>query len=328
MAAAGADVEKADESGRGKGAFWRHLCCPKCRGNLTHDPSQGDEGVLTCACGASFPVVRSIPRFVDTDQYVGNFSFEWTTHRKTQLDTDDKRISEKRFAEQTGLSPEDLDGKLVLDVGCGMGRYADIAVKWGATVIGVDLSLAVESAQANLGGTGMFQAVQASVFDLPFRDDTFDVIYSLGVLHHTPDCRKAFMCLPRLLKKNGALAVFLYSLHTYPPNGIDEVRDRLYRRFTTKMNHRLLHAIFRVLCRVRMRWKPFWHMLLPGFVFHAIPRLHSYTDYQWRVLDSFDWYSPEYQSKHSYPEVVRWYREAGFRDILPLDYEVCVLGRK
>ena len=70
-------------------------------------------------------------------------------------------------------------------------------------------------------------------------------------------------------------------------------------------------------------------MLLPGFMFHAIPRLHwEYPEYDSRVLDTFDWYSPRYQSKHTYPEVSRWFREAGLERVEPLDPETAVRGRK
>lgn len=309
------------------------LCCPRDHGALTMEPvgtrDFSNASHLRCAtCNEKYPVVRGIPRFVPSDDYAGNFSLEWTFHRKTQLDTETNRISEDTFRIKTGLTPEEVRGKLVLDVGCGMGRFADVIVKWGGRVVGIDLSLAVESAQSNLGGTGRFQALQASVFNLPFRPESFDMIYSLGVLHHTPDCKKAFLSLPPLLKHGGDVAIWVYSAHTFPDCGVDEIRDRFIRRFTTRMNSRTLHNWCRALCLIRPRWRAFWHMLLPGFVYHSIPRLHSYSSYDWRVLDTFDWYSPVYQSKHSYPEVCEWFREAGLTDIRPLRFEVAVRGKK
>jgi SAM-dependent methyltransferase len=313
-------------------SFVKHLCCLKCRGDLTLETSETTEdvaaGELRCSCGQCYAIVKGIPRFVANDQYVGNFSFEWTLHRKTQLDNASSRVSEATFAEKSGLGPADVKDKLVLDIGCGMGRFADVIVKWGGTIVGIDLSLAVESAQANLGGTGRFQAVQASVFELPFRPETFDIIYSLGVLHHTPDCKKAFMQLPPLLKPGGHLAIWVYSAHTYPKTSLEERRDSLYRRYTTKMPQKTLHNIFRVLCAVHRPGRAFWHMILPGFVFHAVPRVQTGKPYEWRVLDAFDWYSPVYQSKHSYPEVHGWYKEAGFREIGLLDFDVAVWGKK
>lgn len=286
-------------------------------------------GRLVCReCGTAYPIRECVPRFVPSDDYAGSFSFEWTTHNRTQLDHAARRVSEETFREKTGLTPADVRGKTVLDVGCGMGRFADVIVKWGGRVVGVDLSLAVDSAHRNLGAHPQFQAAQASVFDLPFRPGTFDLIYSLGVLHHTPDCERAFKALPRLLKPGGRIVIWVYSAHTYRPDGVEEARDRLLRRWTTRMNPRLLHALCRAAGAVRPRGRAWLHMLLPGFVFHALPRVPAYADRQWRVLDTFDWYSPRYQSKHTYPEVCRWFREAGLTDIRPLDFEVTVIGTR
>jgi SAM-dependent methyltransferase len=309
------------------------LCCPRDGAPLRVQDEQGAAQAgndLVCTrCATHYPVRDKIPRFVPGDQYVGNFSHEWTVHRTTQLDSAAQRISETTFAAKTGWRPRDVRGKRVLDVGCGMGRFADVVLRWGGEVVGVDLSFAVDSAQANLGHRPDFHVVQASVFDLPFPLESFDLIYSLGVLHHTPDCRKAFKCLPRLLRPGGEIAVWVYSAHSYGHEGVEETRDRFYRRYTTRMAPERLHSLCRVLCRIRLKHRAFWHMVLPGAVFHAIPRLHhTYDDYQRRVLDTFDWYSPAYQSKHSYPEVCRWFREAGLVDVIPLDVEVSVRGRK
>jgi len=314
--------------------FLETLCCPHDGGRLCVVAASSvvnqNDGALSCkTCHQEFPVIRGIPRFVDTDQYAGNFSHEWTVHRTTQLDTDVRRVSEETFREKTGWSPELLRGKRVLDVGCGMGRFSDVALRWGAEVVGIDLSLAVESAYANLKNNSDFHVLQASVFDLPLQLESFDFIYSLGVLHHTPDCERAFKSLPRLLRPNGEIAIWVYSAHGYPAEGMEERRDRMFRRLTTQMSPKLLHFLCRLMCIVPIRPRWLWHMLLPGFVFHALPRLHhTYRDYGWRVLDTFDWYSPIYQSKHSYPEVCHWFRDAGLTDIVPLDFEVSVRGRK
>jgi len=310
------------------------LCCSKDGAGLVldtiRDTSAGEILSLVCPqCEQRYPVHDGIPRFVGSDEYACNFSHEWTVHRTTQLDTDAQRLSEATFIEKTGWTAEDIRGKMILDVGCGMGRYADVVLKWGGEVVGLDLSFAVDSAQKNLGSTKRFHAVQASVFDMPFKPESFDLIYSIGVLHHTPDCQRAFGCLPRLLRPGGGIAIWVYSAHSYPQEGAEERRDRWLRRHTTKMSARHLHALCRLLCRLPLRPRSFWHMVLPGILFHAIPRLHhEYRDYQWRVLDTFDWYSSVYQSKHSYPEVCRWFREAGLVEIVSLDTEVSVRGRR
>jgi len=77
-----------------------------------------------------FPIVGSVPRFVESEAYVQNFGFEWNVHALTQLDTDSSDESERTFRSKTGFTPEQLRGKRVLDVGCGMGRFSDVASKW------------------------------------------------------------------------------------------------------------------------------------------------------------------------------------------------------
>jgi SAM-dependent methyltransferase len=303
------------------------LCCPSDKGELVR-AEIGDD--LVCSnCKRSYPVSRGVLRFIDADEYAGSFSYEWFAHRTTQLDDDSRRDSERTFREKTGWGPEDLNGKRVLDVGCGMGRFADVVLRWGGEVYAMDLSFAVDSAYANLGDQSGFHAIQASVLNPPFRPETFDVIFSLGVLHHTPNCERAFRGLPSLLKPGGQVAIWIYSVHRYRSEGIQEKRDQLYRRLASQISPRTLHRLCRALCRVRIKHRGLWHMALPGFLFHAIPRLHwDYPDFDTRVLDTFDWYSPQHQSKHSYPEVYRWFREAGLTDIELLDPEVALRGVK
>ena len=112
------------------------LQCPSCRFSLTATQS----GLSCTRCGALYPSLNGVVRFVQDSNYVENFGFQWSRFARTQLDRDGFDQSEKDFRERTGFVPEDLVGKLVLDVGCGMGRFAEVATRWGARVVGVDLS--------------------------------------------------------------------------------------------------------------------------------------------------------------------------------------------
>jgi SAM-dependent methyltransferase len=304
------------------------LCCPVDKGKLAHR-SEATEALVCVQCNRTYPFRSGVVRFVPDDSYAGSFSYEWFAHRRTQFDDHSRRDSERTFREKTGWGPEDVCGKRVLDVGCGTGRFSDVILRWGGEVYAMDLSYGADVAYANLGGRPGFHAIQASVFDLPFQNEVFDLIFSLGVLDHTPDCERAFKALPRVLKPGGQIAIWIYSNHSYRHDSVEERRDRLYRRYTSRMPPSTLHLLCKVLCRPRMKRHGLWHMALPGFIFHAIPRLHgTYPDYDARVLDTFDWYSPRYQSKHSYPEVCRWFRDSGLVNVEPLDPEVAVRGAK
>jgi len=295
------------------------LACPDCGAVLPGLDQWKRDGAVCPNCGDAFPIIRGVPRFVTMDNYAGSFGFEWNRHRRTQLDDGTSRESEETFRTKTGLSPTEVAGRLVLDVGCGMGRFADVVSRWGGQVVGVDLSAAVEAARANLEDRPNVQILQADCFRLPFARDSFDVIYSLGVLHHTPDCAAAFRALVPFLKPGGTLAIWVYA-HMGPWVHF----ANLYRCLTTRMPHRLLYA----LC----------HLAVPLYHLHRVPRVGTLTQTllptsmhpkaSWRVLDTFDWYSPRYQSMHDPEEVRGWLEAAGLIDIRVLATPVSVRGRR
>ena len=309
------------------------LCCPDCAGGLVlHDTvathTDVEMGALSCtACGADYPIVRGIPRFVETDAYVSSFSYEWNRWNTVQLDSaNGTHESEDTFHEKTGFAPADLKGKLVLDVGCGAGRFLDIASRWGATVVGVDLSFAVDAAHRSMGGRPNVSVVQADVNRLPFRPETFDVIFSIGVLHHSRNTREAFLHLPPLLKDDGEIAVWLYYYTDHLYNVATDFWRRLLRPMPTWAVYAwswLLVTLFSDLWRTPiMSRRPFGHL-------RRVLPVNTHPDRSWRVLDTFDWYSPRYQDKDCSPaKVVSWCREGGVRDVRVLTFPTSVRGRR
>lgn len=298
------------------------LRCLDCQGHLD---GRGNE--LVCVgCGRKYPIVHGVARFVDEQRYAGSFGFQWKIHARTQLDTDASNRSEMAFRRRTGFAPENLAGKLVLDVGCGMGRFADVASRWGAHVVGIDLSVASEVAVRNLGGRDA-DIFQADVFRLPFAAESFDFIYSIGVLHHTPDCEGAFKSLSPLLKPGGRIAVWLYSGYN-PWYRMSDV----YRKMTRRMPSRLLLAMCYAAVPLYAVHRAFRALPIAGrrassALAYAIPMSFN-PDRAWRILDTFDWYSPWYQSKHTYGEVFRWFEECGLDDLKVMEEPLAVQGRK
>ena len=300
------------------------LRCLSCGSMLDNDNAGG----YSCpACKRAYPKVNGIARFVDAQHYAASFGFQWHQYQKTQLDHDEIRESDENFRWKTALRPEELKGKLVLDVGCGMGRFAEVATSWGARVVGIDLSAAAEVAAKNLADRD-FVAMQADVFALPFAPESFDIIYSVGVLHHTPDCEAAVKTLAKYLKPSGILAVWLYSGY----NKWYRFSD-FWRRYTHKMKPENLHRILRVAV-------PFFYNLqqglghvpligrpAAGLVHHIFP-VNRQTDPEARMLDTFDWYSPKYQSKHTYEQVFKWYGDMGMEDMRVGENSIAVRGRK
>ena len=250
---------------------------------------------------------------------MNSFSYEWAKFYNTQLDSvSGTTESLDAFVAKAGF--KDLEGKLVLDVGCGAGRYMEIAQKFGGKVVGIDASTSVYSARRNLDGVDI---IRADIFNLPFRDGVFDRIFSIGVLHHTNDTRAAFLQLPRLLKHGGEIAVWVCPVGGFVQRALNAVSD-FYRLFTTQLPLRLMYA----LCHLAV---PIYHLKriwLLGRIIALLAPSSGHPNPQWRILDTFDWYTPKYQHKHTYEQVVDWFLSAGLCNVKRLGVPVAVRGMK
>ncbi len=277
------------------------ICCPACKSELTLTAATiaehgVEEGALACrVCAISYPITRGVPRFVQSDGYVQSFSYEWNRFNRVQFDpANGTTESEDTFTEKTGLTAADVKGKLILDVGCGAGRFSEVVSRWGGRVVGIDYSFAVEASQRNLRDRGTVDIIQADVFSLPLRENTFDIIFSIGVLHHTRDTRKAFLSLPHLLNDGGTIVVWLYYYTDQLYNAATDFWRRIFSRVPSRLAYAwcwMLVAIFSPLFMAKwFHRRPFWHLK------RVLP-VNTHPDFQWRVLDTFDWWTPAYQDK-------------------------------
>lgn len=296
------------------------LCCPHCHRHL----EEHGGGFRCPTCESTFPRVNGLMRFVDTQFYTSSFGYQWQTYPRAQWG----ELSEQTFDRKTGFDRSQLKGKLVLDVGCGTGRFVDVASRSGARVVGIDLSNAAEVAARNLSDRPGVTIYQADVFHLPFKPESFDFIYSIGVLHHTPDCEQAFKNLVPLLKPGGQIAIWLYSAYDKWYRMADS-----YRVVTSRMPAPWLRA----LCQVArpmyyvyhgVRKIPLAGRAASGVLRFLFPMPLDQRDGRLRVLDTFDWYSPKYQSKHTYEEVFRWFESCGLEDLRVLHEPIAVRGTK
>lgn len=135
------------------------------------------------------------------------FGDEWTKFNSFS----DREIEEIASAHYFDIvKPEWISGKRILDVGCGTGRWTKYAAKYAATVDAVDPSKAIVSAASLLFECKNVRLSRASVDGLPFSDNSFDFVFSLGVLHHIPDTQLAMKQCVEKLKTGGYFLVYLY----------------------------------------------------------------------------------------------------------------------
>jgi uncharacterized protein YbaR (Trm112 family) len=304
------------------------LACPDCRGTFALDRAREadgeiESGVLRCeACAASYPIVHFVPRFVPADNYSNTFGFQWNRFRRTQLDSaTGQPITRRRFFEQSGWQPSEMAGRWTLDVGCGAGRFAEVALGTGARLVTLDYSSAVDACRQNLGPHPRLDVVQADVYRLPFRPSGFDFVYCFGVLQHTPDVRASFAALAAQLAPGGRLAVDLY------PRLVLNVLWPKYwlRPITKRMSPERLFGL--VSSMVNVLW-PFSLALgrVPGVgrrLRYALPvanydGLLPLTPAQlkeWAVLDTFDMLAPAHDHPQTAETLEAWFEEQRLADI-------------
>jgi SAM-dependent methyltransferase len=132
-----------------------------------------------------------------------------------------ERVEAHRYTKEWHI-PEAADfagarGLRVLEIGCGMGTDGAQFAAAGAHYTGIDLTeAAIDLARkkfATAGLKGEFRVADAEKLD--FADESFDVVYSHGVLHHTPDTEKAVREIHRVLKTGGRAVVMLYHRGSY-----------------------------------------------------------------------------------------------------------------
>lgn len=250
-----------------------------------------------------YPVRSSIPRFVPESNYADNFGMQWNYFAKTQLDSHSGHcISEDRFWLATGWNPNDLKGKWVLDVGCGSGRFAEVALNSGAKVVALDYSSAVDACYENLRHYKNLYVVQGDIYSLPFADNSFDFIYSLGVLQHTPNVENAFLALPPVLRNGGNICVDYYE-KTFKSLFLPKYWLRLFTKRIKKnylfsfleVTVPILLFVSRALQRLPMVGK-LLRRAIPVANYDGVLPLSERQLREWALLDTFDWLSPAYDN--------------------------------
>lgn len=259
--------------------------------------------------------MTTIPETQDQTRTKAAYGLQWNRYRIVRPDED-----RATFRNRTGLVPEDVAGQRVLDGGCGMGRYLRVAAEWGAGAVGLDLSQAVLAARDLTAGFPGVALVRGDLLRPPLADGSFDHIYSLGVLDHTPDPRAAFLALARLLRPGGRIVVWVYARE----------KPRLERviAFHRAVSRRLPLAVLVALSQlmapvggVKRRLMASRHRAVAraGVLLNVLTiGVSMHPDPEVRVCDTLDWYAPRFLSRHTRDEVMGWFAEAGLVDVVDL----------
>ncbi len=264
-------------------------------------PLHSNGAALTCEHNHAFFITNGIPRFVQTGSYAASFGSQWLKYRQTQLDSfTGERLSTDRarrcLGEQTWSR---LQGAHVLECGCGAGRFTEVLLAQGATVMSIDMTEAVEADQANFPQNDQHRIAQADILKLPFVGRGFDVVFCLGVIQHTPVPEQTMAALFEQVRPGGLLAIDHYTyrlgyfLSTQPI--VRAVLRRLSAERGLKATDRMVRTLWPIHSRLR-KYRKLLNRVSPVYTyFDQFPELSDEHQRAWAFLDTHDALTDHYK---------------------------------
>ena len=215
------------------------------------------------------------------------------------------------FLSDVGLKPDQLAGQKLLDGGCGNGTLSAALSTFGLEVTGLDLNDGLGRAYKNRSkytsadAAERVQYVQGNLVTPPLQPGSFDLVYSSGVIHHTPSSKRAFASLSRMPRKGGRMYVWVYCKRGWPVRGFFGVGRSLKQWMSLK-------AVLRI-CQMLA---PLHKMAAVCLDALGLMKFRPRTTRE-ITLDLFDAFAPRFNHWHTEAEVRSWFEEYGFENIQP-----------
>lgn len=317
------------------------LVCPVCS-----SPLKLKTGGRHCAhCDRNYTTIDGVPCMLaetklDKSSELTKERFSWEWQRYPGSLEEDRVV----FLEETQIPAEQWRGKIALDVGCGMGRYSLVALSLGAEVVAFDLSEALFRLKDAARRESKLHLIQGDILRPPFAKGYFDIVFSQGVLHHTPSTENAFRRIAALVRSGGFLSIWVYgrpgTLGQFLRNplrpGRGWLRPLLPLLWIVVWIRRVISDLLRVVT-TRLPTRMLYALCFPLAALGAVPLIKYLTfsahpDFRVRVHENFDWLAPPFQFKHTFDEVRGWFESEGFTDLRMLAHGVIpkigIVGRK
>jgi uncharacterized protein YbaR (Trm112 family)/SAM-dependent methyltransferase len=192
----------------------------------------------------------------------------------------------------------------ILEIGCGSGfESASLDRVTGGCIVGFDLNLALVKKGHLLAENPFVNTNVASLFALPLRPQSFDVVYSNGVLHHTYSTKAAFDSIQQYRKLNGLICIWVYACE-------DTVRTP-----RSRVRYHLEQVVRPVLARLPAPLQNFVVMLLSLGHYPIFRWQHRFGHEHWTFKDSEhavrDSWTPMFAYRHTFEEVAGWMKALG-----------------
>lgn len=310
---------------------------------LLREPGGGlierrSDKLVGISSGAEYEIRNGIPRFVPSleagqEQVQGTFAYKWNRTPDWGITGETAQIMTEWMMPVLGWKDEAeyaeflRPRRVILDAGCGNGRETIRLARLNpdALVIGLDISNAVDQAQKNAEGIPNIRFIQGDLCAPPLSEGQIDYIHSFGVLHHTPDTRKAFLALAPLLSEAGEFAFYVYRKKAPIREFSDDyVRGALQAMSPAEAWEEMerLTLLGKALSDLKVEIDvPAIPTLGIEAGRHDVQRLFYYTMLKcywrdgWSLEENthvnFDWFYPQYAWRHTPDEARGWLAEAG-----------------
>jgi len=297
--------------------------CPKHKSSLNHEDSN-----FRCEQGCKFPIIGNIPRFIQINECTKKSYSPWKAYQRSQLDSyTGKPINRDCVSRLVGGDFGIFSNKLVLEIGCGTGRFTEILLQLGAKVLAADFSDIVELNYANCHYYQNYLAVQADPLIYSVTPELFDIVFGIGAIEHTSDPEKTIESLCGLLKPGGMLVFDHHSSKC-----LYNTSQKLIQSFLFMTP--LLISI--ILCRMlvaalwpfhRLFWKFRNVQIITGFCTRLIkwspivdlmgsfPELDRDILYEWTILETFNTLRHKYNNGRSAKEIQKVLEAEGMVNI-------------
>jgi 2-polyprenyl-3-methyl-5-hydroxy-6-metoxy-1,4-benzoquinol methylase len=239
-----------------------------------------------------------------------SFDVQWAMYEYGEITWElDLPIRVQYFYEYLRKEPGSLNKALVLDAGCGNGTLTAGIAASGPEIIGMDYSESVERAEREkrrFAGEAADRVhyVQGDVQHPPFASATFDVIYSDGVLHHTPNTYESFKALAPLVSPGGRFFVWLYRSDLAP---LDNVKIKTVKCLQILLRPLPL-SVLKMLCFAGAAI-----LLVRLQILHLLGnRKRRIVPLRLKAVNLFDTLTPRYYHLHTPGEVESWFSALGF----------------
>lgn len=273
------------------------LVCPSCKSPIQSE-SPTELRCLNCSNTYVFDSQNGWDFRLERAEILG-FSRQWVLFEQGAFGNSDLiyGLSDQHRIHQVlhdlNLSEKDIQSLKIVEIGFGHGRLLRTLQTLSPCTIGVDLAKPIASAKLDLS-----RVLQCDLHRLPFAQASFDLLISMGVLHHTENTREALKAILPCVKPSGLIYVYLYEKNC--PRSL--ILRKLFSNSWKFSEH------------IRLSFS-----LVIGFFWAFVQMWSSNKNITFKQLWSncrlgiFDIMSPRWSHQHSPDEILSWFEESNFK---------------